>query len=111
MRLSSKLNVFLGVRNHNEQWLPPNLRYLHSYFRRRAGNVLFPFSIGLAGWAAVLAWQSASDAAADEFHVAAMSFVGTLFSLAALEHLLMVVPLSADALWGWAWRSRASPAE
>ncbi|MDE2146246.1 MAG: DUF3623 domain-containing protein [Burkholderiales bacterium] len=111
MRLSAKLNVFLGVRNLNEKWLPPDLRYLHSYFRQRAANHLFPisviFSTGLAG----LAWQAALDPASDAFHAAAGSFAATLFTLATLEHWLMVLPLSADALWGWAWRSRARPAE
>jgi putative photosynthetic complex assembly protein 2 len=111
MRLSAKLNVFLGVRNLNEKWLPPNLKYLHSYFRQRAANSLFPLSVLFSTVLAVFSWQSALDPASDGFHAAADSFAATLFTLATLEHALMVVPLSADALWGWAWRSRARPAE
>jgi putative photosynthetic complex assembly protein 2 len=34
MRQSAKLNVFLGVRNLNEQFLPPHLAYLGSFFAR-----------------------------------------------------------------------------
>ena len=36
MRTSAKLNLFLGVRNLSEEFLPPHLSYLQSYFRRRA---------------------------------------------------------------------------
>ena len=50
MRQSAKLNVFLGVRNLNESFLPVHLEYLQSYFRRRAMNLLFPFSV-IAGTA------------------------------------------------------------
>jgi putative photosynthetic complex assembly protein 2 len=35
MRLSAKLNLFLGVRNRGEEFLPPHLVYLGSYFRHR----------------------------------------------------------------------------
>ncbi len=111
MRLSAKLNVFLGVRNLNEKWLPTNLKYLHSYFRQRAANSLFPLSVIFSTVLAAMAWQAAFDPAADAFHAAAGSFAATLFTLATLEHWLMVLPLSADALWGWAWRSRATPVE
>ena len=111
MRLSAKFNVFLGVRNLNEQWLPPNLKYLHSYFRQRAANALWPLSVLGGGLAAVLLWQSALDPLASDFRAAALSFAATLFMLATLEHVLMVVPLSADALWGWAWCSRVRPVE
>jgi putative photosynthetic complex assembly protein 2 len=111
MRLSAKLNVFLGVRNLNEQWLPVPLKYLHSYFRQRPANGLFPLSAVLIAAAAVATWQGAAAASTDTFHGAALSFVATLFTLALLEHLLMVLPLSADALWGWAWRSRVTPVE
>ena len=34
MRQSAKLNVFLGVRNLSEEFLPQHLHYLQSYFTR-----------------------------------------------------------------------------
>jgi putative photosynthetic complex assembly protein 2 len=40
MRQSAKLNVFLGVRNLGENFLPEHLAYLKSYFQRRPMNVL-----------------------------------------------------------------------
>ena len=40
MRLSAKLNVFLGVRNLGEKFLPAHISYLTSYMRRRPMNWL-----------------------------------------------------------------------
>jgi putative photosynthetic complex assembly protein 2 len=34
MRWSAKLNLFLGVRNYNQDWLPGAPAYLDSYTRR-----------------------------------------------------------------------------
>jgi putative photosynthetic complex assembly protein 2 len=107
MRLSAKLNIFLGVRNLNDGILPKHLEYLQTYFRRRPANLLFPFSILLSSWAAVLIWtqyQSASGA----FDASALSFAGTLLSLAILEHWFMVIPFTVDGLWKWGLRSRES---
>jgi len=54
MRLSAKLNIFLGVANLAEEFLPPHLRYLESYFRRRPLNLLFPVSVTVSTIATVL---------------------------------------------------------
>ena len=48
MRISAKLNVFLGVPNLNENWLPAHLGYLGSYFGRKPMNPLFPLSVTAA---------------------------------------------------------------
>ena len=48
MRWSAKLNLFLGVPNLNEDWLPEPLRYLKTYMVKRAMNLLFPVSVTLA---------------------------------------------------------------
>ena len=54
LRTSAKLNLFWGVRNLSEQFLPAHLAYLESFFRRRAMNAFWPVSV-LAACAA-LAW-------------------------------------------------------
>ena len=54
MRQSAKLNLFLGVRNLGVEFLPQHLRYLQSFFRRRAMNALFPLSIVAATLLVVL---------------------------------------------------------
>lgn len=101
MRWSAKLNLYLGVSNFNEHWLPERNRYLVSYMRTRAMNWLFPFSVGLATIAATLLALAASDAdnAVDRLSFA---LVCTLLSLAILEHWFLVLPVRDSALWQWA---------
>lgn len=105
MRQSAKLNVFLGVRNLNEQFLPAHLRYLQTYFLRRSMNSLFPISVLLATALAVVVWQSAA-AAPTRFEATSLTFAATLLSLAILEHWFLVLPLPSEALWAWALRAR-----
>ena len=45
MRLSAKLNLFLGVPILNDQFLPSHLQYLTSFFTRGRLNFLFPVVI------------------------------------------------------------------
>lgn len=104
MRLSAKLNVFLGVRNLNEQFLPEHLRYLHSYFRQRPGNALFPLTVILGTLGAAAVWQEAM--ASSDFDLVASGLVASLLSLAVLEHWFMVLPLPSERLWAWGLRSR-----
>lgn len=100
MRLSAKLNIFLGVRNCGEDFLPQRLRYLQSYFRRAPMNPLFPVSVIASSWLAVLLWQAACAHGIGDFEAAALTLTGTLLSLAILEHCFMVLPLPSQALWG-----------
>lgn len=106
MRQSAKLNVFLGVRNLNEGFLPPHLAYLQTYFRRAPSNALFPFSVIVATIVAMLVWQAAVAEGARAFDVVAFTFAGTLLSLAVLEHWFLVLPLPSEQLWSWGLRSR-----
>jgi putative photosynthetic complex assembly protein 2 len=106
MRLSAKLNVFLGVRNLNEQFLPEHLRYMHTYFRQRPSNGLFPVSVIAVTALAGAAWHSAVAMSFSAFEVTACSFVAMLLSLALLEHWFMVLPLPSEKLWDWGMRSR-----
>jgi putative photosynthetic complex assembly protein 2 len=106
MRESAKLNLFLGVRNFGEQFLPQHLRYLQSYFKRAPMNALFPISVVGSSWLAVLVWQAASAHGVSAFEATALSFSGALLSLAILEHWFMVLPLPSQALWNWSLRSR-----
>jgi putative photosynthetic complex assembly protein 2 len=111
MRVSAKLNVFLGVRNLYEDFLPAHLRYLQTYFRKKAMNLLFPFSVSLGTAAAAFLWRQALAADAGAFNVLQYTFFATLLSLAVLEHWFLVLPLPAEELWRWGLRSReAQPA-
>ena len=105
MRQSAKLNVFLGVRNLSEEFLPAHLRYLETYFARKAMNPLLPLSVAAATLVAVVLWQRAGATDASAFDATALTFLATLLTLAVVEHLFMVLPLPATALWTWGLRS------
>jgi putative photosynthetic complex assembly protein 2 len=110
MRLSAKLNVFLGVRNLNAQFLPEHLRYMQTYFRQRPGNAWFPVSVLAATGLTVAAWHQALRPNLGDFDVAACSLLAMLLSLALLEHWFMVLPLPSEKLWNWGLRSRTTAA-
>jgi putative photosynthetic complex assembly protein 2 len=107
MRQSAKLNVFLGVRNLNEDFLPAHLKYLQTYFRRAPMNALFPVSVVASSWLAWLMWEAAAAQRVGAFEATALTFAGTLMSLAILEHFFLVLPLPSQALWHWGLRSRS----
>ncbi|CAA9287978.1 MAG: FIG00444485: hypothetical protein [uncultured Acetobacteraceae bacterium] len=106
MRLSAKLNVFLGVRNLADSFLPDHLGYLRSFFRRRPANALFPFSVIGSTIACVMLFRTASAPDANAFQAVGFTLLGTLMALAVLEHWFMVLPLPFEALWRWGLRSR-----
>lgn len=110
MRQSAKLNVFLGVRNLSEAFLPEHLRYLESYFARRRMNVLFPISVAAGLIAAALLFLSAAAEDASRHEAVGFTLLGTLVALGLLEHVFMVLPVSADALWRWGLASRGTSA-
>lgn len=110
MRISAKLNLFLGVRNLSLEFLPAHLAYMGSFFRQRPMNALLPWSvIGGMTWATVLVMdtRSTQPSAAD---LVGTTLVVTLLVMAVLEHLLLVLPLQGTALWRWAMRKGRSAA-
>jgi putative photosynthetic complex assembly protein 2 len=106
MRQSAKLNLFLGVRNLSESFLPDHLRYLESYFARRPMNLLFPVSViaGLTATVMLVLAAMAPDATGHE--AVGFSLLATLVVLGLLEHVFMVLPVPADMLWRWGLASR-----
>ena len=108
MRLSAKLNLFLGVRNLGEQFLPAHLTYLPSYFRRRAMNALLPVVFVAASAVAVAMVLEAPLLQGGAR--AANLLLASMLVLALAEHLLMVLPWQGTALWRWAMRRQAAAA-
>jgi putative photosynthetic complex assembly protein 2 len=104
MRTSAKLNLFFGVRNLSEEFLPAHLAYLQSFFRRRAVNLLFPLSVTGASLALALMVAHALDAATSPAAAIGTALVGTMLALAIVEHWMLVLPLDTTALWRWAIR-------
>ncbi len=109
MRLSAKLNLFFGVPNLGEQFLPAHLQYLKSFFRRRALNAWFPLSVSISAGAAVALLRGYARAG-DAFHATGYALTGSLLLLGLIEHAFMVIPLPSEKLWTWAMRPATRPA-
>jgi len=107
MHESARLNVFLGVRNLNADWLPPHLSYLRGFLRKRSMNPLFPISITLGTTLCVLLGAAAMGADAGSFQAISFSLLAALATLAMLEHWLMILPLPTNWLWRWGLGERA----
>jgi putative photosynthetic complex assembly protein 2 len=101
MRVSAKLNLFLGVRNVSERFLPPHLRYLGSFFRQRPMNSLLPVSVTVGLILSVILVQRAADFGANEFQATATTFLAAMMVLGVVEHWALVIPVPFEALWNW----------
>ncbi len=109
MRQSSKLNVFLGVLNLGEAFLPPHLTYLMSFMKRRRMNWLMPFSILGGLFLVALLMRRAGLPGTTPFQAAGLTCLITMLALAVLEHALLVLPLPFTALWSF-WLRRSQKA-
>lgn len=106
MRLSAKLNVFLGVRNVSEEFIPAHLRYLLTYFRRARFNLLMPFSVLAASAMVVRLGGAATASDAPAFLRVGQTLVATILALAVVEHVFLALPVPDALLWRWAIRTK-----
>jgi putative photosynthetic complex assembly protein 2 len=106
MRLTSKINLFVGVPNTTSEMLPEHLAYLKTYFGRNRMTVLLAVSI--AGLLAVTAWFASLALAAPvgSAEMVGASLLTTLALLGVLEHLFLALPFRDGMLWGWALPQR-----
>lgn len=111
MRLSAKLNLYLGVRNTGETLLPAHLRYMSSYFAHRPMNLLFPFSITLGTLLSAWLFHKAFVDGADAHQTVGFMLIATIASLAVIEHWFLMLPLPIETLWHWGLRQEHTPAQ
>ncbi len=104
MRLSAKLNIFLGVSNLTTSFVPDHLQYMLSYFRRAPLNPLMPISVVLGSIGVVWMTSRGLSSVVAPFDSAAVGLVATTLALAVLEHVFLVLPVRDAALWRWAYR-------
>ncbi len=106
MRLSTKLNMFVGVPNTSLEILPPHLHYLKTYFGRNRMTVMLALSTlaiaAIAIWFASLAMAAPVGSAA----MIGASLLFALCLLGAIEHVFLALPFRDGALWGWALPKR-----
>lgn len=107
MRISAKLNLFLGVPVLNDEFLPRHLGHLTSFFRQRPVSLLFPVSVTIATVGVTLLVAQALVGDASSFATTGYMLVASLLALGVLEHWFMILPLPIAALWSWGMRSRA----
>lgn len=106
MRQSAKLNLFFGVRNLNDELLPPHLLHLRAFLRRRPMNPFFPVSVAIGTAVCALVAAAALAPAASTFEVAGLTLLGAILALGVFEHWMLVLPLPVNALWRWSLRNR-----
>jgi putative photosynthetic complex assembly protein 2 len=106
MRVSAKLNLFLGVPVLNHEFLPERLHYLSSFFTRKPIGVFFPVAMTAATAGTTLLVAKALAVGASAFESTGYTLVASLMALGVLEHWFMVLPLPIAALWSWGMRSR-----
>jgi len=103
LRLSSKINLFVGVPNTTTEMLPEHLDYLKTYFGPNRMTVLLAASIAaifaMAWWFAGLAMAAPAGSA----EMVGASLLTALCLLGAIEHLFLALPFRDGILWGWAF--------
>jgi putative photosynthetic complex assembly protein 2 len=106
MHQSAKLNVFFGVRNLGEEFLPEHLAYLKSFFTKKAMNAFFPISVSVS--LLITAWlvERSQHHSAGLPEQVGYIFLTALMALAILEHWLLVIPMPSTALFGMGLKSR-----
>jgi putative photosynthetic complex assembly protein 2 len=104
MRLSAKLNVFLGVRNLSVQLIPERLRYLVSYFRTGRASWLLPLSIAASSYVLFQLLDGLLAAEVTPLERVERTLPAALLGLAVLEHVVLAVPLPDALLFRWATR-------
>lgn len=93
MHLSARLNVFLGVRNVSEEFVPDHMDVLKGFLRKRSMNPLFPFSCLVLIVMAI--WLIAQP------QTLPVTMAATLVVIGLIEHALLMLPLPVERLWHW----------
>jgi putative photosynthetic complex assembly protein 2 len=101
MQLSARLNVFLGVRNLSEEFLPAHMEHMKSFFRQKPMNLLFPFSVVLGTVLTVWLMEELLAAELNSYAAYSWVFLASMSALAVVEHWFLVLPLPVTALWQW----------
>ena len=107
MRLSAKLNLFVGVRNTYAHLLPAHIAYLGSYFRQR--TTVSKFFVGSTTFAALLTvslWLLVAYESSLVLSPTGAALVASLMTLAVVEHFFLVLPIPMEQLWSAALSSR-----
>ena len=109
MNLSARLNVFLGVRNVSEEFVPPHMEFLKSFLNQQPMNLLFPLSVTLATTGTFFLMGKVADATTETDRIG-FTLLATMMALALVEHWMLVLPLPFERLWNWSLPKRTKSA-
>jgi len=105
MHLSARLNVFLGVRNVSEEFVPAHMDVMKSFLTKKPMNMLFPVSVTIA-MIGTFCLVNRVDQAQSESEQIAYILLATLMVLALIEHWMLVLPVPVEKLWNWSLPDR-----
>jgi putative photosynthetic complex assembly protein 2 len=98
LRLSAKLNLFIGVPHAHAHLLPQRVSYLASYFGpgRHSSALWASIALGCAALVFGLVWALGRGVRVAD------ALVLSLGALGVLEHIFMAINVGDDRLWTWA---------
>lgn len=99
MHQSARINVMLGVRNVNAEWLPKHLDFLHSFLRQSPPTTFFTVSVSAILLLFIVQLDILFGLASGDINRGALVLLTTLTGLALIEHICLVAPLPLTALW------------
>ncbi len=100
-RIFAKLNLYFGVPNINDEFLPRPVRHLTTHFRRAPMNAFFPISVTLLTFALACWIERAVAMPSGSGAETGFVLLAALTALALFEHWMMILPLPDAALWRW----------
>jgi putative photosynthetic complex assembly protein 2 len=106
MRVSAKLNLFIGVPVLNHEFLPAPVEHLASYFTRKPVSLFFAVAVTAATAVTTLLVAKALTSDPSAFETTGYTLLASLMALGVLEHWFMVLPLPIAALWNWGMPTR-----
>lgn len=99
MHQSARINVMLGVRNVNAEWLPKHLDFLHSFLRQAPPTAFFLVSVSCISLLFIVQLDLLASLPTGESGRGTVTLLTTLTGLALIEHICLVAPLPLTALW------------
>ena len=100
MRMSVKINIFLGVPHAPYAFLAEHLRHLGTYFRTRPVTAFFPLSVTCATCSQAIS-DIAPTARTTAAEAASFALLAALAGFALLEHWFLVLTIASENLWRW----------
>lgn len=107
LRLSTKINIFLGVPHFHDEMLPGHLDYLRSYYGAARTNPLLPVS-AVAVTVLTVALAIGAIRADGDVAATSLALLAVLAGLGIVEHMFLLLPVRDNLLWRWAMKARTN---